>query len=114
MNGFSSISLYSDPLKTKPTIRDLERSISGSIANRTNYQHTCMCKRLTLSVLETSLPMQRSHNTLVTDICSNNWCAMGCKTQGITLTPIFTDHPTNLATGADTFFVKQLLLLRPE
>ena len=29
---------------------------------------------MTLSVLETSLPMQRSHDTLALDISAKNWC----------------------------------------
>ena len=32
-------------------------------------------KCMTLSILETSLPMQRSHDTLALDISAQNWCA---------------------------------------
>ena len=35
-----------------------------------------MCNKcMTLSVLETSLPMQRSHDTLASSIWAKNWCA---------------------------------------
>ena len=34
-----------------------------------------MQKCMALSVLETSLPMQRSHKTLALDISAQNWCA---------------------------------------
>ena len=45
--------------------------------SETKSTHACFTKRakcMTLSVLETSLPMQRSHDTLAFGIWTKNWC----------------------------------------
>ena len=47
--------------------------------------HACFmkcAKSMTLFVLETSLPMQRSHDTLAPDISAHSWCAKQNVTRG--------------------------------
>ena len=54
---------------------------------------------MTLSVLETSLPMQRSHDTLASGISAKNWCLGASVTaQAVTSTLYHSQHKNSVFT----------------
>ena len=55
--------------------KQMAHNPNGSETKSTLACFTKRAKCMTLSVLETSLPMQRSHDTLTLDIYAQNWCA---------------------------------------